>query len=183
MEGIFLVLVGAALFSQSWYVLGMYSEGRTMGVFVGGLGLLSLAAIMFAPTLLTGAGVSAADNLAEITVMKSLIMAWALYAVGVAAHGLWDFDERAIGFYCAFLAVATLVPFLYFAGNLEPRYSTDAWLSLSGATLALTAVAGILFFYLAFSFNVLRLVAGWSILLGGSVVALIGLAILSATVS
>ena len=56
MEGIFLVLIGAALFSQSWYVLGMYSEGRSMGIFVAGLGVLSLAtlsAAAFVPLLLT----------------------------------------------------------------------------------------------------------------------------------
>jgi len=35
MEGVFFVLIGAALFSEAWYLLGLYSEGRTMGVFVG----------------------------------------------------------------------------------------------------------------------------------------------------
>ena len=187
MEAIFLILIGAALFSQSWFILGLYSEGRTMGVFVGGLGLLSLATIMFAPMVLTGEDVSpTADHLAEITIMKSLIIVWALYTVAVAAHGLWDFDERPIGFYCAFLGVATLVPFLYFASELQPggtRYSEGVGLSLSAATLILTSLAGILFFYLAFSFNVLRLVAGWGLLLGGSLVTIIGLAIISTVVT
>ena len=191
MEGTFLVLIGAVLFSQSWYVLGMYSEGRTMGVFIGGLGLLALATIMFAPTfepmLLTEVGetvvVKASDVLAEVTVLKLLIVVWALYALGVGAHGLWDFDDRAIGFYCAFLAVATAVPFIYFAGELEPRYTVAVWLSLSGATLVLTLIAGIMFFYLAFAFNVLRLVAGWFLLLGGGVIGAIGLAMVSAVVT
>ena len=182
MEGVFLTLIGAALFSQSWYVLGMYSEGRTMGVFVGGLGLMSLAAIMFAPMLLTGEG-TGADMLTETMIMKSLIAVWAVYAVGVAAHGLWDFDERAIGFYCAFLAVATLIPFIYYAVQLEPRYSNGVWLGLSGATLALSVLAGMMFFYLAFALTVLRLVAGWFLLLGGGIVAVIGLLILSDTVA
>ena len=184
MEAIFLILVGAALFSQSWYVLGIYSEGRTMGVFVGGLGLLSLATIMFAPMVLTGEGVSpSADHLAEITVMKSLIIVWALYTIGVAAHGLWDFDERAIGLYCAFLAAATLVPFLYFAIELESRYGESVSLGLSGAALALTTLASILFFYMGFGFNVLRLVAGWALLLGGAVITTIGLFMISTVIS
>jgi hypothetical protein len=196
MEGVVLVLIGAALFSQSWYVLGFYSEGRTMGVFVGGLGLLSLATIMFGPTLeptlLTEVGkkvggaakvISDSDVLAEVTVMKSVIIVWALYAIGVGAHGLWDFDERAIGFYSAVVAAVTAVAFLYFAIELETRYTSEVWLSLSGATFVLTVIAGIMFFYLAFALNVLRLVAGWFTLLGGGVVAAIGLAIVGAAVT
>ena len=181
MEGIFLVLIGAALFSQSWYVLGMYSEGRSMGILVAGLGVLSLAtlsAVSFAPLLLTGEG-KGANMLAETTVMKTMIVAWALYAVAVGAHGLWDFEERAIGFYSAFLTVASLVPFIYFAVELQSRYGDETWLALSGASLVLTVLAGMMFFYLAFSFNVLRLVAGWFLLIGGGAVAAIGLAIVS----
>ena len=184
MEAVFFILIGAALFSQSWYVLGMYSEGRTMGVFVGGVGLLSLAAIMFTPMLLTGEPATS-DALAETTVLKLLIASWALYAVGVGAHGLWDFDDRAIGFYSAFLAVATFVPFIYYAVNLADVnvYSDAVWLSMSGASLVLAVIAGIMFFYLAFALSVLRLVAGWFLLLGGAAVAAIGLAVVSTAIS
>ena len=157
MEGIFFILIGGSLFSQAWFILGMYSEGRTMAVFVGGLGLLALATTMFAPMLITGeargAPLDAADHLAELTVMKSLIIVWAVYGVGVAAHGLWDFDERAIGFYSGFLTVASLVPFLYFATELQERYTDAVWLGMSGASLALAVVAGIMFFYLSFAFQ------------------------------
>jgi hypothetical protein len=181
MEGIFLILIGAAIFSHSWYILGMYAEGRMMGVLVGGLGLMSLAALTLTPMLLTGDG-KGADMLAETTAMKSLIAMWAVYAVAVAAHGLWDFEERAIGFYCAFLAIATLAPFLYFAVQLESTYSNAVWLGLSAATLVLTTLAVITFFYLGLALNVLRLVAGWFLLLGGVAVAAIGLGILSAII-
>ena len=177
MEGLFLTLIGAALFCQSWHVLGMYAEGRTMGVIVGVLGLMSLSAIVMSPVLLTGESM-----LAETTVMKTLIGVWAVYAVAVAATGLWDLDDRAIGFYSAFLAIATLVPFIYFAVQLEPRYGTSAWLGLSTATLTLTILAGIMFFYQAFMLNVLRLVAGWFLLLGGAVVGMIGIGIVSAII-
>ena len=65
MEAIFFLLIGAALFSQSWYVLGLYSEGRTVGLIVGGLGLLRLGTIMFGtsltPNIITG------DGTAELT--------------------------------------------------------------------------------------------------------------------
>ena len=184
MEGVFLTLVGAALFCQSWYVLGLYSEGRTMGIFVGGLGVLSLGAVTLTPMLLTAVpGVSSPDLLAEVTITEMLITVWALYAIGVAAHGLWDFDERAIGFYSAFLAVATIIPFIYYVTELEGAYSNGVWLGMAGASLALAVVAGMMFFALSFSFNVLRLVSGWFLLLGGSTVGIVGLAMLSTAIS
>lgn len=184
MEGIFLVLVGGALFAQSWYILGLYSEGRTMGVFVGGLGLASLIAITLSPMLLQdtntkGVALNADFVVAATMVMKSLIVLWAVYAVGVAAHGILDFDERPIGFYCAFLAVVTFASFLFFALRLQGTYSDGTWLALSAATLALSVVATIVCFYLAFGFGVLRLVAGWSVLLGGIVAGLIGVSVLT----
>ena len=184
MEGIFLILIAGALFSQSWYVLGMYSEGRTMGIFVGGLGLLSLATIMFAPTLfITGPDITGTDQLAEITLYKSVILVWAVYTVGVAAHGLFDLDERAIGFYSAFLAVASLVPFILYVGVLRDRYYESLWLGVSASMAVLTVLAVINFFYMSFQFSTLRLVAGWFLLVGSTILALIGLAVVSTLIS
>ena len=191
MEGIFLVLVGGTLFSQAWYVLGMYSEGRTMGILVGGLGVLALGTVVFAfeSTLLTGVkdgkdiGLTPAALLEQTTVMKMAIVAWSLYAIGVGAHGLWDFDDRAIGFYGGFLAAVTAVVFIYFAIELERVYADAVWLSLSGAALLLTFIAGVIFFYQALQFIVLRLLTGWSLLLGGAAVGIIGLAIVGAAIT
>ena len=191
MEGIFLVLVGGALFAQAWYVLGMYSEGRTMGILVGGLGVLALGTVVFAfePTLLTGVkdgkdiGLAPGALLEQTTVMKMAIVAWSLYAIGVGAHGLWDFDDRAIGFYGGFLAAVTAVVFIYFAIELERVYADAVWLSLSGAALVLTLIAGVIFFYQALQFMVLRLLTGWSLLLGGAAVGIVGLAIVGAAIT
>jgi hypothetical protein len=195
MEGLFFILVGAALFTQSWQLLGLYSEGRTMGVFVGGLGLLMLGTFMLGsavePMLLTSTGktaggvvkeVGAADVNASVAVLTSLVVVWAVYAVGVGAQGLWDLEERSIGFYSAFLAVVSLAGFAYFAGELESRYGEDVMLATSGATIVLSVLAGMMFFYLAFGFNVLRLVSGWFLLIGGSIVGAVGLAIVSGAV-
>ena len=181
MEAVFLTLIGAALFSQSWYVLGMYSEGRTMAVFVGGLGLLSLGAITLTPMLITGEG-SGAELLPETTIMKTLIALWALYAIGVAAQGIWDLDERAIGFYSVILSIATLLFFMYYAVELESTYSVPAWLAISVSSLLLTIISGLTFFYLAFAFKILRLVTGWFLLLGGGVISVIGLCILTTVI-
>ena len=189
MEGVFLILIGGALFAQSWYVLGMYSDGRTMGIFVGGLGVLALGTIVFAfdPMLLTGVKSGkvvsdAVEVVAQVTVMKTVIVAWALYAIGVGAQGLWDFDERAIGFYSAFLAAVTIVPFIYFVVELQNTYSDAAWLAIAGGTLLLTLIAVVMFFYQAFQLIVLRLLSGWSLLIGGSAIVAFGLAIVSTAV-
>ena len=181
MEAFFFILIGAALFSHSWYLLELYPDGRTMGVFVAGLGLASLISITMVPMLLTGDG-PGTDVLAETTIMKTLVVLWAGYAIGVGAHGIWDFDERAIGFYSAFLAVASVVALIYFATELQSRYGDGAWLSISGATLLLTVLAGMLFFYLAVPFNVLRQVAAWFILAGSIAILALGLLILTTVI-
>jgi len=132
--------------------------------------------------LIDGTGriaITPANHLAEITVTKMLIGVWGLYCIGIAAQGIWDLDERAIGFYSAFLAIASLVGFLYFAAELEPRYSNATWLALSASGLLLTIIAGMMFFALSFSFTVLRAVAGWFLLLGGGTVGVIGLAVVA----
>ena len=189
MEGIFFILVGAALFTQSWHILGLYSEGRTMGVFMGALGLLTLGTVMFGasvePVLLTGdpdvadKATKAAGMLADLTVFKGLVVVWAVYAIGAGAQGLWELEDRAIGFYSAFVAVVSVIAFLYFAINLGGIYSDAVWLIVSGATLALAILASITFFYLAFQWIVLRLVTGWFILLGSSVIVGLGLVMIA----
>ena len=160
-----------------------------MGAFVAALGLASLLTLVLEPMVLIGDNLALMDRLggdirdanplAELTVMKMLIITWAAYAVGVGATGIWDYEERAIGVYSAFLAVGTVVAFLFFAITLAPPYGEAVWLALSAATLTLSVLAVLVFFYLTVPFNVLRLVAGWFLLLGSLVVALIGWAIIT----
>jgi len=178
MEALALIMIGAALFAQSWYLLELYPDGRTMGVFVGGLGLAALVAIPMAPMLLTGQG-TGADMATETTVMKVLIVLWAGYAVGVGAHGLWDFDDRAIGFYAAFVAIVSLVALLYFSSNLQKPYGDEVWLALSAPSLLLAILGGMLFFHLAWPFSGLRQVTAWFILVGSIAISGIGLIILT----
>ena len=187
MEALFLILIGAALFSHSWSLLGLYHEERTMGMYVGGLGLVSLIALMLAPMLLTaidaeGAVVSPDMMAAQTNVMKVLIILWAGYAIGVGAHGLWEFDDRAIGFYGAFLFAGSLIALVYYAIELEGVYGDDVWFGLSAAFLALTVLAAMLFFYLAIPFIALRKVAGWFMLVGSIAVAGVGFAILTSVI-
>ncbi len=192
MEGIFFILIGAALFTQSWYTLGLYSEGRTMGVLVGGLGLLALGTFALGGTMEAtllvvndgdGGKADAAKALTEMTVLKALMMVWVVYTFGVAAHGLWEFEDRAIGFYSGFVAVVSLIVFLFFAIELRTIYSDAVWLLMAAAPAVLTLLAAISFFYLAFQWMVLRLVTGWFMLLGSGAVIGIGLVMIGTDIA
>ena len=205
MEGLALILIGGMLFAHSWYLLGLYTEGRLMGIFVGGLGLAALLTVLLSgkdgaivPMLLTEAGIDpkavtpASDipavALAVSTMMKTLILAWVVYAVGAAAQGIWDFDDRPIGFYSGFLAVLSAVATIFFfielstAGHTFSLYGDSVWLGMSAAVALLTVMGGILFFYMAFPFHNLRPVSGWFILIGGGAVTVIGLLMLTTVI-
>ena len=183
MEALFLILIGAVLFSQSWQLLGLYSDNRTTGLLMLVLGIITvLAAIsasLYEPMLLT----SSADRATETMVMKVVIVSWGIYAIVGGAQYLWDFDERASGFYSGFIAITTFFCMIYFATLLQGRYGVETWEALSGATLILSLIAGFNFFHRATEYSVMRLVCGWSMLLGGSAVALIGLAVLTRVLS
>ena len=189
MEGLALVLIGGALFAQSWNFLGLYSDGRTVGAIVGALGLAALLTLVLAPMVLIGGNealmtelkgnIAKANPLAELTVMKMLIILWAAYAIGVGTQGIWDYEERAIGLYSAFLSAGTAVAFFYFATQLFNAYGDAVAISLSAATLVLSIVAGMVFFYLTVPFTVLRLVSGWFLLVGSIAVTGVGFAIIT----
>ncbi len=196
MEGLFFVLVGAALVVQSWQHLGLYSDGRTMGVVVGGLGVLILGTFMLGssvePILLTGTGkevggvakeIAGSDVAVSTALLTTLAAVWAIYAIGVGASGLWDLDDRALGFHSAVVAVVSLISLIYFAGQMDASYGENVMLVTSAATLVLTVLSTMVFFYLAFGFNVLKLVSGWFLLIGGGVVGIIGLLIASGSVT
>ena len=186
MEGIFFLLIGAVIFSQSWHVLGLYSEGRTMGVFATGLGLLSLGTVMFGttitPTLISGEG-----STELFTALTAFIVLWAIYSLGVGVQGIWDTDPRAIGFYSLFLSVASLVVFLIFALSMAENgvfeHSLGIWLAMSSVPFMLTIVSAIAFFYYTFELPMLRLVMGWFMLFGGGVTGLVGLWALTSVIA
>ena len=173
MEAAFLVLIGGALVAQSWNHLGLFSEGRTMGVVVGGLGLLSLVGLVMTPMLLEGRSTEA-DVLTNITMMKALILIWAVYAVAVAAQAYLDLEERAVGFYAGFLCVFNVIALIYFSAEMSSGYGDGPWLTMSGATLILAINAGLVSFHQAIPFQAIRLVSGWFLLIGGAAVAVLG---------
>ena len=83
MEGFALILIGAAIFSHAWYLLGLYSDGRTVGILMAALALALLSTLTFDPQLLGLQGADGAQKLGEVTMMKTLIVLWAAYAGAV----------------------------------------------------------------------------------------------------
>ena len=114
MEGLALTLIGAAIFSHSWYLMGLYSDGRTVGVLMAALGAGMLITLTLEPQLLGLQGADDSQKLGEITMMKTLIVMWAVYAGVVAAQGWADLEERAVGFYASVLAAGSLIALIYF---------------------------------------------------------------------
>ena len=173
MEAAFLVLVGGVLFVQSWNHLGLLAEGRGMGAIVAGLGMISLVALVMTPMVIEG-GAGERDVLSNATVLKGLILLWAVYAIAVGAEGFFDLEERAVGFYAGFLCFLSVIGLIYFATEMSSGYGDGPWLAMSAATLILAVNAGIVFFHQAIPFHAIRLVAGWFLLVGGVALAVLG---------
>ena len=94
MEIVFLILLPAALWAHAWYLLGFYTNPRTLGLIAAGVAIALLAHVVQAPLGMLSTASTAA--------MSAFILIWAVYALLVAAVGLWGFDERTVGFYSLF---------------------------------------------------------------------------------
>ena len=177
MEAVFFILVGGALFSQSWNLLGLLAEGRSMGLLIGSLALMSLIALIIDPMVIE----SELHNSHWVTnnaVFKALIILWSVYLLAAGAQHFLDLEERAVGLFAGFVSVISIVAFLYFVVRLSPetnKYGEAVWLSISVGTLILAINAGLSFFHQAIPFHVIRLVSGWFLLVGGVILGVVGI--------
>ena len=185
MEAVFFILVGGALFSQSWNLLGLLAEGRSLGFLLGLLALVSLAALVIDPMILQSE-LHHSHWVTNNAVFKSLILLWAVYLLASGAQNFLDLEERSVGLFAGFVSVISILTFLYFVTRFAPeanKYGEAIWLSMSVATFILAINAGLTFFHQAIPFHVIRLVSGWSLLVGGSILGLIGILIGIGTIS
>ncbi len=182
MEGFAITLIGGALFMHSSHLLGLCSERRAVGALMAALAAGLLLTLTFEPQLLGTQGTNPVQQLAEVTVMKTLIVVWAIYAAAVAAQVIWDLEERAIGFYGVGLAAANGVAFFYYVTILFRNY-TSVMLEFSIVTAALLLVAALLIFLMAVPFNAMRVATGWTMLSASIVVAAIGLAMYTTVIA
>ena len=178
MEPIFLICIGAALFAHAWYAMGMHDDGRTTGIVVGALGAGALIALTIDPMLL-GTETTGALRAAEVNVFRALVVFWAIYAGAIAAHGVYDFDDRAIGFFSAPLAAVSITVALFASTRMPDNYDWTVWLSVAISGLLLGLVGIVLFLNLACVLRALNGLASWTMLVFSVVLTAIGIAVLT----
>ena len=173
MVGLFLILLAALLFAQSWYFLGLYADPRTFGFIVAALAVGIAASVggTFEPIILS-------KDAALLTLaIRGFVILWAVYGAAVAAHGLFGFEERAIGFHSLFLWAASMAyVVLPWVVNTN-EVSGQAAFVLSGSAVVLSLLSAMVFFHLAIPFRELRSVAGWFLLVGSVAIFIMGLAV------
>ena len=169
MEIVFLLLLPAALWAHAWYMLGYYTNPKTLGLIAGIVAIALLGLVLFKQDIIIVSGTEGP--------FTALVLVWAVYAVLIAGVGLWGFEERAVGFYSLFLWVVSLVfvGYYFLGGDLLSGggAATLSWL-LGLVSLVLSVLAAFLFFYLAFPLPRLRMVTGWFFLILSIIVALLG---------
>lgn len=178
MEPIFLICIGAALFAHAWYAKGMYDDGRATGMVMGALGAGALIALTVDPVLV-GTETGGALQAAEVNVFMALIVFWAIYAGAMAAHCIYGFDDRAIGFFGIPLAAVSITVAAFASTQMRNDYDWPVWLSfaLSGVLLGLVGI--VLFLNLACMSRALNGLAAWTMLVFSVVITATGVAILT----
>ncbi|PKB68664.1 MAG: hypothetical protein BZY82_00350 [SAR202 cluster bacterium Io17-Chloro-G3] len=173
MIGLFLVLLAALLFAQAWYFLGLYADARTFGFIAAALavGLAASVGGSFEAVIISR------DATLTLLAFRGFVILWAVYGAAVAAHALWGFEERAIGFHSLFLWAASMTYMVAIPFTQEAHVSDDAALVLSGSSLVLSIISAMVFFHLAIPFRELRTVAGWFLLVGAVIVAALGMTV------
>ena len=166
MEIVFLILLPAALWAHAWYLLGFYTNPRTLGLIAAGVAIALLALVVQAPLGML--------SIASPAAMSAFILIWAVYALLVAAVGLWGFDERTVGFYSLFLWVMSLIFVGYFFGGELLGGASLISIVMGVSALMLSVLAALLFFYLTPPFTRMRQATGWFFLTGSIIIALLG---------
>ncbi|MQF69103.1 hypothetical protein FIM12_02030 [SAR202 cluster bacterium AD-804-J14_MRT_500m] len=163
MELLFLLVLPAALWAQSWYFLGLYNNPRTLGVISATVALALGGLVVF-------------GGETTHTAISGLILVWAVYAAIVAAVALWGFDERTLGFYALFLSLISLLYVAYyFLGSVVEGGVAGVESYVMGiAALLLTVIAALVFFYLGAPFARMRQSIGWFELVLSVIIAVLG---------
>lgn len=184
MEGIAFIFIGAAIFTHSWHLLGLYSDTRAFGVVMAGAALaLLLSFFVFEPHMLGSLDDNSITRMGELTMLKTLILVWAVYAGIVAAQGVWELEERAVGFYAVPLAAVSLISLLFFLQVWINGAPDAIGIALLLVTALMTVIGALLFFCFTFPFNALRAVSGWAMIIMSVVIAAFGLAIATTAIA
>ena len=116
--------------------------------------------------------------------LSAFVLAWAIYCALLAAVSMRGYDQKTLGYYGLFLAAISIIFVLYYFLGDAVLSSQDASPTgflgqglgvisyvMGAFAIILAILGGLLFLYLAIPVRGMRLVTGWSFLLG-AVVAL-----------
>ncbi len=171
MEMAFLFILPAALWAHSWQMLGRYGSPRSMGVIGGAVAviLLALVALWRDSAIILGS-----DN-----ALAGFVLAWAIYCALLAGVSMRGYDQKTLGYYGLFLAVISVIVVLYYflgdavlsSQDASPTGFLGRGLGVISYVMGIYAIilailGGLLFLYLAVPMRGMRLVTGWSFLLG-----------------
>ena len=186
MDLAFLLVLPAALWVQSWYLLGFYANPRTLGMISAAVAVTLLAIVLFQDNLGKLTVLTPSDALLDVAIPLSIfILVWAIYAALMAGVYLWGMDTRSLGFYGLFSFVISALFAVYFFVGGELLDSGDinhvSWL-LGVVAILLAVMSLLLFFYLALvprgqvepPSSGMRTATGWVYLTFSSAVAVLG---------
>ena len=154
MDVVFLLVLPAGLWVQSWYLLGSYSNPRTLGMISAAVAIVLLGVVLFQDhiAMYPAYGKPLEDTLTVGTAVSAFVLVWALYAALVAGVYLWGLDSRSLGIYSLFLSLVSVLFAVYFLIGGEVLRSGEtlhiSWL-LGVVAILLAILAALLFFYLA----------------------------------
>ncbi len=187
MDLVFLLVLPALLWIQSWHLLGFYANPRTLGIIGVAVAIALLSVVLFQDTIgMTPVYPEPAEGFLTLETSLSVFMlAWAAYALLVAGVYLWGFELRSLGFYSLFLWVVSALFAVYFFLGGELLGSGEivhiSWL-LGVVAVLLAVLSAFLFFYLALMppgrgeppSSPMRTVTGWFYLVFSIAIAVLG---------
>ncbi len=185
MDLAFVLVLSGLLWVQSWYLLGFYSNAKTLGIVAAGVAIVLFGIVLFQDKLPTAVITPPGALLPVATSISIFVLMWAVYSALVAGVYLWGLESRSLGFYSLFLWVLSVIFAAYFflGGELLDSGSVNhvSWL-LGVVAILLAVLAAMLFFYLSLRpsglreppSSAMRTVTGWFYLVFSAVVGILG---------
>ncbi len=165
MELVFLMVLPATLWAQSWYFLDLYNNTKTLGIMAAAAAVVLGGLVVFSGGGFTSL-VGGPPEVAEVgAVVSTFIALWAIYLVMLAGVHLGGFDERTLGLYSLFLSVVSILYTVYFfaggeiLGGAQVGYLMHWPLAIVSAMLAVFSL--LVFFHLSPPYPRLRYITGW----------------------
>ena len=189
MELVFLLVLPATLWAQSWYFLDLYNNTKSLGVIAATAALILGGMLIFTGGSFTSlVGALPESNVADVgAVLSTFIALWVIYLAVLAWVHLGGFDERTLGLYSLFLSVVSIVYTVYFfaggeiLGGDQTAYLMHWPLAIVSAMLAVFSL--LVFFHLSPPYPRLRYITGWYTLVVSIVTTILaGLVILGVAV-